>query len=442
MQAEELWNSLLDADRGTWLKGIDAFRRELAARGVRFGERGLCNHLRPKFLTESLYRRLEKTSEAVMSGIMEAKDRLLQDERLMEIIGLRADELRFVDVDPGYEHIAPCVRLDSFLTPTGPRYVELNGECPAGCAYGWELAKAFEEHPLMQRFTAKMPARPIDTLTPLLDTLLACYREWGGTRSPVIAIVDYLDLPTVPEFHLCRDFFASQGYEALVVDPRALTFDGESLVGEGKRIDLVYKRVLVNEFIERYDEVKPLFEAYAARKVCVVNPFRSKIVHKKSIFHVLTDDRREEWMQPQTQRLVDEAIPWTRRLREGKTTFEGREVDLLEFVVEEQEHFVLKPNDEYGGKGIFMGWECDAITWRERLEGALENDYVVQRRLEILAEGFPSMERNLEQDSLFVDLDPYLYLGRMHGALARLGAGSLCNVTSGGGQVPLFVVPD
>ncbi|HGY90804.1 MAG TPA: hypothetical protein ENK43_06500 [Planctomycetes bacterium] len=294
----------------------------------------------------------------------------------------------------------------------------------------------------MQRFTAKMPARPIDTLTPLLDTLLACYREWGGTRSPVIAIVDYLDLPTVPEFHLCRDFFASQGYEALVVDPRALTFDGESLVGEGKRIDLVYKRVLVNEFIERYDEVKPLFEAYAARKVCVVNPFRSKIVHKKSIFHVLTDDRREEWMQPQTQRLVDEAIPWTRRLREGKTTFEGREVDLLEFVVEEQEHFVLKPNDEYGGKGIFMGWECDAITWRERLEGALENDYVVQRRLEILAEGFPSMERNLEQDSLFVDLDPYLYLGRMHGALARLGAGSLCNVTSGGGQVPLFVVPD
>jgi hypothetical protein len=34
-----------------------------------------------------------------------------------------------------------------------------------------------------------------------------------------------------------------------------------------------------------------------------------------------------------------------------------------------------------------------------------------------------------------------MYLGKMHGALTRLGAGSLCNVTSGGGQVPLFIVP-
>jgi hypothetical protein len=43
---------------------------------------------------------------------------------------------------------------------------------------------------------------------------------------------------------------------------------------------------------------------------------------------------------------------------------------------------------------------------------------------------------------MIVDLDPYIYLGQVSGVLARLAAGALCNVTSGGGQVPVFLAPD
>ena len=41
---------------------------------------------------------------------------------------------------------------------------------------------------------------------------------------------------------------------------------------------------------------------------------------------------------------------------------------------------------------------------------------------------------------MLVDFAPYLFRGRLAGFLTRLSATGLANVTSGGGQVPAFVV--
>ena len=167
---------------------------------------------------------------------------------------------------------------------------------------------------------------------------------------------------------------------------------------------------------------------------------RSKLVHKKAIFAVLTSDKRDEWLPKELAKKIDQAVPWTRNVREHKTTFRGTDIDLIDFVAANREEFVMKPNDDYGGKGIYLGWELSDSEWADALQVALAGDYVVQTRLHMIPEQFPSMDGQLEEQSLFVDLDPYMYLGKMHGALARLGAGGLCNVSSGGGQVPLLIV--
>jgi hypothetical protein len=41
---------------------------------------------------------------------------------------------------------------------------------------------------------------------------------------------------------------------------------------------------------------------------------------------------------------------------------------------------------------------------------------------------------------MLVDFAPYLFRGKVAGFLTRLSATGLANVTSGGGQVPSFVV--
>ncbi len=440
MTAETVWQGLLDGKRDAWLESIPSLKKELEAAGVVFGGRHLCNHLRPKFLTREEAANLTLISEAVMSGIMAAKDRLLSDPALMSMLCLTEVEKEMVSHDPGYAHVAPCVRLDSFITDKGVQFVELNGECPAGPAFGDQLADVFFAHPISLEFAQQFDTEYVRTLPPLLDTLLACYQEYGGRKTPSIAIVDYDHVPTVVEFNLCAEYFESQGYPTVVCDPRELEYDGEHLTAKGRKIDLVYKRVLMNEFIEKYDEVKNMYLAYRDRNVCVVNPFRSKLVHKKAIFAILTSDDRDVWLPKDLAQRIDQAVPWTRNVKECKTRFEGQEIDLLPFVAENRAMFVMKPNDDYGGAGIYLGWEMDDAAWSEALLEATKGDYVVQTRLHMIPEEFPAMDDGLQSQSLFVDLDPYMYLGKMRGALARLGAGGLCNVSSGGGQVPLLIV--
>jgi uncharacterized circularly permuted ATP-grasp superfamily protein len=105
---------------------------------------------------------------------------------------------------------------------------------------------------------------------------------------------------------------------------------------------------------------------------------------------------------------------------------------------------VLKPNDEYGGTGVTLGWETAETAWDEAIERAVrESDrgWVAQERINIRRERFPVCDGDtvVERDML-VDFAPYLFRGRVAGFLTRLSATGLANVTSGGGQVPAFVV--
>ncbi len=100
----------------------------------------------------------------------------------------------------------------------------------------------------------------------------------------------------------------------------------------------------------------------------------------------------------------------------------------------------MKPNDEYGGKGVFLGWEMSSTEWERALAEALRSSYVVQQRVELLRQTFPELSPGLGFRDFVVDLDPYVFNGEVEGFLTRLSGTSLANVTSGGGQVPSFLV--
>jgi uncharacterized circularly permuted ATP-grasp superfamily protein len=108
----------------------------------------------------------------------------------------------------------------------------------------------------------------------------------------------------------------------------------------------------------------------------------------------------------------------------------------------EQERFVLKPNDDYGGHGVFLGWETDQTQWREVVKAALEKPYMVQERVMIEKTIIPAYSDRVYLEELFVDFNPFLFQNEVEGALIRLSASSLLNVTSGGGQTALLVLED
>jgi uncharacterized circularly permuted ATP-grasp superfamily protein len=200
----------------------------------------------------------------------------------------------------------------------------------------------------------------------------------------------------------------------------------------------------VSDIVSRPDECRALVHAYEHRAVCVANSFRCKLPQKKTFFAVLTDDRFAELVEDEEREMVRTHVPWTRRVRDGESTRNGRAIDLLEYAHARREQLVLKPSDEYGGSGVQLGWELSAAEWDRALDIALaepERVWLLQERIAVLREPFPVCEAGgVTEREMLVDLAPYLFRGRLAGYLTRLSATGLANVTSGGGQVASFVI--
>ncbi len=297
----------------------------------------------------------------------------------------------------------------------------------------------------MERFAEHYTVRQFSLIEQLLAALLASYREWGGTASPpVIAIVDWREVPTWSEFEILQARFEKAGVPTIVCTPSDLVFDSTKLTAHGRRIDLVYRRVLINDILARPAECEALVKAYEAGAVCVANALTCKIAHKKAFFAVLTDERNSALFSENEREVIRRHIPWTRLLEDAKTTRDGESFGLLDYVRKRRNDFVLKPNDEYGGTGVNLGWEMDDRAWDEALQRALsdsDSKWVVQQRIAVRREVFPMWTPNgVEMRDMLVDFAPYLFRGRMAGCLTRLSSTGLANVTSGGGQVPSFVV--
>src|SRR5712691_5162840 len=411
-----------------------------------FGGRRLSPYLRPHFVSEEDFARVRHVCETVWSAIEKVKDAAVADPSLLDELGLTEIERDLAQIDPGYRAVSPTARLDSFLTEDVYSFVELNGESPAGIAYADAAFEIFARLPVMKRFAETYKLRPFAGRPLMLKLLVDCYEEFTGAkpvRPPSIAIVDLKGMPTQKEFELFREYFESQGHPSIIASPDEVEFrDGRLRVGDFE-IDIVYKRLLVNEYLPIIKQCPALLDAYRARAICMVNSFRSKIIHKKALFTVLTDARYASLFNDDELAAIRKHVPWTRRVSAGKSDRYGEEIDLLKFIREGRDRLVLKPNDDYGGHGIYIGWKMDEIGWDEAIHNALGNgDYVVQERVPTAREVFPALtaDGKIEFGEQLVDLDPLLFNGRVGSAFTRLSSNELANVSSGGGMVPTFLI--
>jgi uncharacterized circularly permuted ATP-grasp superfamily protein len=370
----------------------------------------------------------------------------LTDPTLLGQFHLRDEELRLVRLGRNAGPASTASRLDAFLLPDSLKFAEYNGESPAGAGYTETLAEIFRELPVMKEFVAAYEIHSYPLSAKLLDSLVMSYLDWGETsKRPQILITDWREVPTWSEFEILKERFERMGVPVELADPRELRFDGRRLTANGKKIDLVYRRVLMNDIVARAAECKVLVDAVAANAVCMANHFRCKIPHVKAFFAVLTEERNDGLFSFGERELIRKHVPWTRVVADVRTSHYGKPVELLEFLRGERQNLVLKPSDEYGGSGVTLGWETSEAEWDAAIEKAIaptQGCWIVQERIPIRREVFPWIQANgeVEFHDMLVDFAPYLFRGKLCGFLTRLSATGLANVTSGGGQIPAFRV--
>jgi len=415
-------------------------------RGLFFGQRPLCTVLRPRFMTPEQYRFLQSRTRVLLRAFDKAYRRAIEDADLRAQFGLLDWEEELVRHDPGFRNPSPTSRVDTFFVTDrgGLRLTEYNAETPASPAYNDVLTEILYGLPVMREFLRRYEVRALPARHSVLHALVDAYRQWsGGREAPRVAILDWREVPSYSEFVLFAEYFKSQGLECIIADPREVEYRDGRLVAGDFHITLIYKRVLISELVERGGLDQPVIRAVRDGAACMVNPFRCKILHKKASLAVLSDERNAGLFTAEEREAIDAHIPWTCRVEQRYARYHDQAIDLIPYIVEHRENLVLKPNDEYGGKGIVLGWQTSAAGWEQAIMTALSEPYIVQERVAIPSEPFPSLvDGRLELADRMLDTNPFVFYGDyVDGCLSRLSAEALLNVSAGtGSAVATFVV--
>ncbi len=442
-EAIEYYNNLLVKEE--YLKTTQEILQEATEnRYLAFGKRAVCSVLRPYFIDEETYKFVKNASQFVSRGISTLGKQLFADQELRKELDLNSDEEEVINFDHKYGAPDVSGRLDGFLSPEGDfNFVEYNAESPGGLAYGDVLTETFSKMPIMKTFGEKYNLRTFPIRNMVFEALFSAYKRWGGNNLPNIAIIDWRGVSTYGEFVLSKECFEANGCQVKIADPDELEYRDGKLFIQDFRVDLVYKRVLISEFLNKFGTKHPLIEAVKNQAVCIANAFRVQMLYKKSCFALLSDPNYSHLYSADVANALSKHIPWTRKVRDCKTIYQNKTIDLVDFIANNQSKLVLKPNGEYGGKGVVLGWESTKEEWANTLKNALSNSYIVQEQVPLGKETYPSIvDGSLRFDERFLDLDPYVWDGEtIKGCGIRLSKLALLNVTAGGGSAtPMFII--
>jgi hypothetical protein len=397
-------------------------------------------------MTPEQYHFLQSRVQVLLGAFDKAHNAAMDDQGFRAQFGLTDWEEALVQHAPGFRSPSPTSRVDTFFVTErgGLRLTEYNAETPASPAYNDALSDIAYGLPVMREFLRQYEVRSLPARHSVMHVLVDSYQQWARRRdAPRIAILDWREVPSYSEFILFKEYFQSQGLECIIADPREVEYHNGRLMAGDFHITLIYKRVLINELLAWGGLDQPIVRAVHDNAVCMINPFSCKILHKKASLAALSDERNASLFSTKELEAIQAHIPWTCRVEERHSLFHGQIIDMLPYVLEHREDFVLKPNDDYGGKGIVLGWLVDAATWEDALRKALTEPYIVQEKVTIPSEPYPSViDGKVQFLDRMLDTNPLVFYGDyVDGCLSRLSSEALLNVTAGtGSAVATFVV--
>ncbi len=411
-----------------------------AEHGAMYGGKPVPVPIKPHFISPGQRKLLQVGLSRVHAALEKFIELWLEDESLQDDWNVTEEEMALYKADPGYTHAIQVARFDAFLHDQDLKFLEFNCDSPGGTGYADVIHAAFTDFFDRTGMTEAYNVSNRQRLLHLGETLSECYAEWRTHHpdrpdSPFVVVSDWRDVGTIPDIEITIDHLRETGLDATFADPRDFEERDDGLYLGDRRVDLIYKRVIVKELVEDED-AKPLADAYKAGKVCMANSPRSVIVGNKKILAAI---RRPEVMSRLTQ-LQREAIrrfvPWTEILRDDKVDFHGFKVNLRDFVLDNREQLVLKAAQSYGGKDVFLGFETSEEKWTELVDMHIGgNAWIVQELVKIPKELFPEVKGdNVQMKLLNVNINPLAFGGKYAGSYSRLSVKNVINVSYGGGM--------
>lgn len=444
-EAVTRYHRILESDRYKNLTWAHELQERMRAHKLVAGGRPISPVLRPHFITRRQYTGLVKAVDAFSNSLQRVQAKALSSPALLAQMELLPAEKMLAAVDPGYSFPAVTSLLDTNINNGTLRFSRYLPDTPTGVAYGEALADIFYDAPPVKEFRKRYKLEKLPGAKFLLQAILKAYKEWGGkSKKPNIAILEMrqpFQTAESGESAVIADLFRREGLAVEVVSPEQLEYRDKILRRGDFTIDLIFRRMKVQEFLVRFDLSHPLLQAYRDRAVCMVNSFRSELAQKKALFHLLTDEEITADFPAAERKAIKEFIPWTRVVKESKTKYRNRTVDLPDFILHNRNKLVLRPNDDGADQQSIRGSEVDEAVWEKAVRSALRNPYVVQEALEPVVDVFPVLQYgHMEMQKMRVEVHPHSYLGKVQGCSSWLTAAGAAGFSMLSGIAPTFIL--
>lgn len=340
-------------------------------------------------------------------------------------------------------------RLDAITPDAGPgegdggfKFLEFNCDSPGGAYYADIHNELTRDLSVMKELYRRYRFVEEQYRPRVLDSLLSAWKGAGKTGKPRIAVMGNPEVTNVEEFRLFADYFREKGFESIFTDPWTLEYDGSELRKDGQGIDLIYRRGVLKDYAAHPDEAKPVVDAYRDGNVIFANPLCAKLGDNKSLLSLMSDSRSARLFTDEERFIIDRHITWTSVLRDGPAVYRGEEVDLLEMLRSRRENFVLKPNSEFGGKGVIIGRDAAVSEWDAALDAWEAKNMVVQEYVPIPEAEFPVFSPDLEFETKKYNVNFFTFAGEYGGGFVRTSNSRIINISAGGALVTFYLVKD
>ncbi len=355
---------------------------------------------------------------------------LVTEGEVQSFYDFSEDFLDLLKVNPGYPINIPITRFDAFYNGNSILFCEFNTDGTSGMNETNTMEEAFLATELGKKLQAKYSLSQFELRKSLLNTLLDCYRQFNDDQKPNIAIVDFMDKATIAEFEALKETFISCGYNTEICDIRDFTYADGKLWHGDYRVDLVYRRAVTTEILERLEHVQGFIQGYKNNAFCMVGSFRSEAAHSKLVFTFLSSKTAEKYFNEEELKVIREHIPFTFKLTSNNE-------EHIKEIINNKDAYLIKPHNSYGGQGLFVGKNYSQQEWEDIVHKNTDINYIGQKLIEIPEENFVAASG--KTDRLKVNISPYLYNGKLQGFYTRVSNIEVITTSQGGAVVPTFL---
>lgn len=322
-------------------------------------------------------------------------------------------------VDEGYHINVPIGRFDIFYGGKDNfKFCEFNTDGSSAMNEDNTLARILMDTKAINNMKKKYNISYFELIYKWVEESTKIFKKFNpDIEKPNVAIVDFKESGTPYEFEEFKKAYINKGFKAVVADPRELKYIDGKLYFKDIKIDLIYRRIVTKEFVDRIDEIEDLVNAYKDGSVCMIGSLKSQIMHNKIIFKVLHEKETLQFLTEEERNFIKKHIPYTEE-------FNGE--DIYKEVLKNKDKYILKPKDLYASKGVYAGKNFSSEDWKRIADESLGKEYICQEFCEPFTREFVNFEDGkLKVSKLKTITGIFMYNEKFEGLYTRLGKGTI-----------------